>query len=589
MFRGIYDKTHIDRGIPKERILLTYEPKGRGDQKNIGWNYKIDFVYSDDFFKTKFVGAHKGNKFMLTRNYLFVAQVADQATQDVLLLVSNATDKKYNLLPIETGNRRFSEHSYTFLDTTEGSVLLHINHFGEYSKYGHVYISDGLGFSYSLSQKYNVRSQDGQCDFEKVNSLEGLYISNVIDSNYMKEAELELEKEALESSSMDSQKVEKKKIHAIYDFLITEISYNKGSTWHRLSSPERDSLGKKYECTSNCYLNLHGMSSDFPPFYSVDTAAGIIIGNGNIGSYLSHDESETNTFLTRDGGLTWFEIKKGPHIYEIGDHGALILLADNRNPTNTIYYSWDEGLSFQDLIISDEKILVTNVIIEPTSTSQHFVVYGEKNKKGKKEGVVIGLDFTGLHEPQCRNANKPDTSESDYETWTPNDGRAGHDCLNGRKVTYVRRKRESQCFNGLEFERITRVENCQCTEEDYECEIGYSRSSMGEPCTKDSSNTDIAIKPPEDCRTYYPITKGYRRIPGNTCVNGVNYDPVFVPCPNSGLLNMLSTFSIIILLIIVLVLIYYTFNRDIFKKIIDLFSRNSQPKASTGYLNVRIR
>ena len=167
-FRGIYDESHIKAGVPKERILVSYEPRGRGDQKHHGWNYKIDFVYSDDFFKTKKIASQKGNKFMLTKDYLFVAQVIDQEVQEVTLLASNSSLKNYDLQAIETSSKSFKEHSYTFLDTTENSVFLHINHFGDNSKYGHVYISDIDGLKYSQSLRYNVRSQDNQCDFEKV-------------------------------------------------------------------------------------------------------------------------------------------------------------------------------------------------------------------------------------------------------------------------------------------------------------------------------------------------------------------------------------------------------------------------------------
>ena len=48
-----------------------------------------------------------------------------------------------------------------------------------------------------------------------------------------------------------------------------------------------------------------------------------------MGDYLSFRKDEVNTYLSRDGGLTWFEIFKGSSIYEIGDHGGLIVLADN--------------------------------------------------------------------------------------------------------------------------------------------------------------------------------------------------------------------------------------------------------------------
>jgi hypothetical protein len=35
--------------------------------------------------------------------------------------------------------------------------------------------------------------------------------------------------------------------------------------------------------------------------------------------------------MSRDGGLTWSEIRKGSHIYEISDHGGLILMASNQH------------------------------------------------------------------------------------------------------------------------------------------------------------------------------------------------------------------------------------------------------------------
>jgi hypothetical protein len=33
--------------------------------------------------------------------------------------------------------------------------------------------------------------------------------------------------------------------------------------------------------------------------------------------------------MSRDGGLNWVEIHKGSHIYEISDHGGLIVMASN--------------------------------------------------------------------------------------------------------------------------------------------------------------------------------------------------------------------------------------------------------------------
>jgi hypothetical protein len=82
----------------------------------------------------------------------------------------------------------------------------------------------------------------------------------------------------------------------------------------------------------------------FGPFYSTDNSVGLIMGTGNLGKYLSNKDDLANTFLSRDGGLTWFEVKKGSHIYEIADHGGLILMASNKRAVNHLDYSWNEGL-----------------------------------------------------------------------------------------------------------------------------------------------------------------------------------------------------------------------------------------------------
>lgn len=54
-----------------------------------------------------------------------------------------------------------------------------------------------------------------------------------------------------------------------------------------------------------------------------------MLGTGNVGSHLSNRASEINTYMSRDGGLNWFEVVNGSHIYELGDHGSLLLLVDD--------------------------------------------------------------------------------------------------------------------------------------------------------------------------------------------------------------------------------------------------------------------
>ena len=45
-----------------------------------------------------------------------------------------------------------------------------------------MYVSDFRGFKFTLSLLHNVRSLDsGNCDFERILGMEGVYVANVYD------------------------------------------------------------------------------------------------------------------------------------------------------------------------------------------------------------------------------------------------------------------------------------------------------------------------------------------------------------------------------------------------------------------------
>jgi Sortilin, neurotensin receptor 3,/Sortilin, neurotensin receptor 3, C-terminal len=496
----------IANNFPLERIYVTRNSNVGGNQKISGWNYNVDFLRSDDFFSTSELIIPHGNKFLLSDKFILVATAVENDPDEVQLYVSNAYSIE-TFYRTELPVKRIPEHSYTLLDSTEGSIFIHVNHYGTKSNYGSIYISDSSGRRFSISLLHNVRESTGYCDFDKVKGLEGIFISNIYD------------KEQLSSDTDKKNKNEKIK------FQKSVITFDKGGEWKPLEAPERDVEGKRYPCEDDCFLHLHSVTSSYPSVYSNVNAIGIVMGVGNVGKYLSYKEDEISTFLSRDAGLTWVEVKKGVYIYEMGDHGAIIVMADSQKATDKIYYSWNEGLKWEYLQI-DSEIEVENIIIEPTATSQKFLVYGEKNGKG----VTVSLDFSSYHEPNCRNPQQPDTEESDYETWSPHT-KDSKTCLMGHKVEYVRRKRLAECFNGEEFERTKFIENCECTEEDFECDLGYYRD-YGE-CKK-MDNYDF---PPQVCDqyNYIDVITGYRRVAGNTCEGGVSstLDPIKIKCTSS--------------------------------------------------------
>jgi hypothetical protein len=100
-------------------------------------------------------------------------------------------------------------------------------------------------------------------------------------------------------------------------------------------------------------------------------------------------------------------------------------------------------------------------VVEPTGGAPQFLIYGRR--RGTSSGVIIHADFTGLSERVCVGADKPDTAQSDFETWRPS---GAEKCLMGAERTYIRKKFEAECLNTGGFAPSTAVP-CPCTRADY--------------------------------------------------------------------------------------------------------------------------
>ena len=117
--------------------------------------------------------------------------------------------------------------------------------------------------------------------------------------------------------------------------------------------------------------------------------------------------------------------------------------------------------------------------------------------------------------------------------------------------TYTRRKQNSMCSNTEAYEAVTRIETCQCSDMDYECDTNYVRDeNMGGMCVEVTSNLSKEElrqqeleRQNQQCEEfgYYEITQGYRKIPGNVCVGGIDLVPVRYQCSAFG--SVMSYFS----------------------------------------------
>jgi len=267
-------------------------------------------------------------------------------------------------------------------------------------------------------------------------------------------------------------------------------------------------------------------------------------------------------------------------------------MANDQTSVTHVQYSWDEGLTWNSVKISDTPVHVRNIITEPSNTAEKFVIYGHIAEDERDTGFVVALDFTTLHQRWCNNPQNPDTPDSDYETWTPS-GKVSQNCLLGRDVHYIRKKREAQCFSKEDHEAWKFIKHCECTEENWECDFGYYRKDNKGGCVPSVSNsTEDLFTPPEQCHGHYEVTQGYRKVAGDSCKGGVDHSPLKVPCPGVGSINFNNFVVILVLVGIVLSLIWLSNKgnterfKDIFAEIVNtvigLFKRGSSSGDQPG-------
>ena len=111
------------KSLPEEIFMVRYE-RPVGNQRFGAWDKDADFFRSSDLWKTNTKLIPHGNRYLLLGNYLFVAAVNPDKTNEVQIVVAKEESMVYEVgrLPFE-----LREHSYTILDTSEGfSPIPHV-------------------------------------------------------------------------------------------------------------------------------------------------------------------------------------------------------------------------------------------------------------------------------------------------------------------------------------------------------------------------------------------------------------------------------------------------------------------------------
>ena len=150
-----------------------------------------------------------------------------------------------------------------------------------------------------------------------------------------------------------------------------------------------------------CALHIHGYTEryDARATYSTPSVPGLLMAVGNVGEYLeAYDQSDT--FLSRDAGFTWEEVHKDAHLWEFGDSGSILVMANDEGPTDHVMFSTDEGLNWREYKFTDEPMRVKAIVTVPSDTSRRFILMGYY-PRAKNAAVAVHVDFSALTRRQC--------------------------------------------------------------------------------------------------------------------------------------------------------------------------------------------
>jgi len=119
---------------------------------------------------------------------------------------------------------------------------------------------------------------------------------------------------------------------------------------------------------------------------------------GNVGEELA-PYTESDTFLSRDAGFTWEEVHKDAHLWEFGDFGSILIMANDEEPTDRVLYSTDEGLNWKEYSFG-KSMRVISIVTVPADSSRKFILFGFYPNE-QRHHVAVQVDFTDLTRTKC--------------------------------------------------------------------------------------------------------------------------------------------------------------------------------------------
>ncbi|ETS86782.1 Vacuolar protein sorting/targeting protein 10 [Pestalotiopsis fici W106-1] len=415
------------------------------------------------------------------KKYILVA-TASKYTDEMALYVTDDTKRWHRA--VFPSDHRINQQAYTVLEGTNYSVQIDVMNGRPSNPTGVLLTSNSNGTYFTQAAEHINQNGIGHVDFEKISGIQGIFLINQV-SNW----------EDVEEKGNDVAKKVK-----------TKITFDDGRTFETVRAGDKD-------------IHLHSVTemNNVGRVFS-SPAPGLVMGNGNTGDYLE-PYSKADLYVSDDAGRTWLKGLDGPHKYEFGDQGSILLaIPDSKeNDVSEIKYSLNHGKEWSKVKLpKDLKIRPWILTTTQDSTSLTFILTAESSDS---KYHIIQVDFEGLHEDTCK--------ESDMEDWfARKDDDGNPSCLMGHTQKYHRRKKDAECFIKQEFKDPVPIsEPCDCSDADFECDFNFVRKDG--KCEK----AGPIIPPAGACEKGDPDetfkgTSGWRLVPGNDCKrkNGAQKD-----------------------------------------------------------------
>ena len=455
----------------------------------------LQLVYGGNMYRRKEVLFPSIVGFSIFEQYMMVAALESETSFSMYASLDGRSFSHVRLPPALDADH----NAYTMLDSVTRAVFLHVTTSMTLGgELGVITKSNSNGTNYVVSLENVNRNVAGYVDFEKMQGIDGIALSNVVVNP--------------ESAQLTQHKE-----------LVTRITHNDGGHWEPVTPPKTDMHGMPYQCSDvGCDLHLQGLTErpDMRIMSSTPAAAGLMLGVGNVGRALAR-YYECDMFITRDGGFTWEETMKGPHRWEIGDQGGIIVMVPDGMPTDMAFYSFNQGLNWTSYNLG-VRLRVSTLDLVPHDTQRRFVVYGTTTD-AKRRTVAVHLDFSGLASRRCvLDERRPE--RSDYELWSPSQQR-DEPCLFGRQMWFWRRRRDRECTAHSLLPPPKTARTCACTDKDFECEYNYYRDPRGAcvlfPGASPPNSSAIEQCWSDDADGFWYERTNVRKIPYSSCEGGI--------------------------------------------------------------------